>query len=181
MIQDIAPHIYHNEYKPVAPDADSIILAYENGKVFFHKKEDKKLITLPRFRELESLIPNLYENYIYLFSIDEQHFYLIPNLDTSLLPGYEFHENRELRYVQPQHLAFAAITGYQLWFWYKNRRFCGCCGKPMKHDSKERMMYCPSCGRQEYPVLMPAVIVGRNCPPRGHGRGWSESKKSPLL
>lgn len=21
-------------------------------------------------------------------------------------------------------------------------------------------MYCPSCGRQEYPVLMPAVIVG---------------------
>ena len=30
----------------------------------------------------------------------------------------------------------------------------------MKHDTKERMMYCPSCGRQEYPVLMPAVIVG---------------------
>ena len=30
----------------------------------------------------------------------------------------------------------------------------------MKHDTKERMMYCPSCGRHEYPVLMPAVIVG---------------------
>ena len=30
----------------------------------------------------------------------------------------------------------------------------------MKHDTKERMMYCPSCGRREYPVLMPAVIVG---------------------
>ena len=29
----------------------------------------------------------------------------------------------------------------------------------MKHDTKERMMYCPSCNRQEYPVLMPAVIV----------------------
>ena len=75
-------------------------------------------------------------------------------------PGYEFHETRELRYVQPQYLAFATVTGYQLWFWYKNRRFCGCCGKPMKHDTKERMMYCPSCGRREYPVLMPAVIVG---------------------
>ena len=62
MIQDIAPHIYHNEYKPVAPDADSVILAYENGKVFFHKKEDDKIITLPHFRELESQIPNLYEN-----------------------------------------------------------------------------------------------------------------------
>ena len=160
MIQDIAPHIYHNEYKPVAPDADSIILAYENGKVFFHKKEGEKIITLPRFRELESQIPNLYKNYIYLFSIDEQRFYLIPGLDTNLLPGYEFHETRELRYVEPQHLSFAVITGYQLWFWYRNRRYCGCCGHSMKHDKKERMMYCPSCGRQEYPVLMPAVIVG---------------------
>lgn len=43
MIQDIAPHTYHNEYKPVAPDADSVILAYENGKVFFHKKRMIKL------------------------------------------------------------------------------------------------------------------------------------------
>ena len=31
MIQDIFPHIYHNEYKPVVPDSNSIILAYENG------------------------------------------------------------------------------------------------------------------------------------------------------
>ena len=160
MIQDIAPHTYHNEYKPVTPDGNSIILAYENGKCFFHKKEDDVSISLPRFRELEGNVSDLYENYIYLFSIDQERFYLIPGLDTSLLPGYEFHETRELRYVQPQYLAFASITGYQLWFWYRNRRFCGCCGFPMKHDTKERMMYCPSCGRQEYPVLMPAVIVG---------------------
>ena len=137
MIQDIAPHTYHNEYKPVTPDGNSIILAYENGKCFFHKREDGVSISLPRFRELEGNVSDL-----------------------SLLPGYEFHETRELRYVQPQYLAFATVTGYQLWFWYKNRRFCGCCGKPMKHDTKERMMYCPSCGRREYPVLMPAVIVG---------------------
>ena len=161
MIQDIAPHTYHNEYKPVTPDGNSIILAYENGKCFFHKKEDDVSISLPRFRELEGNVSDLYENYIYLFSIDQERFYLIPGLDTSLLPGYEFHETRELRYVQPQYLAFATVTGYQLWFWYKNRRFCGCCGKPMKHDTKERMMYCPSCGRREYPVLLPAVNVGK--------------------
>ena len=64
MIQDIAPHIYHNEYKPVPPDGSSFVLAYENGKVFFHKKEGKTSITLPRFRELESQIPNLYKNYM---------------------------------------------------------------------------------------------------------------------
>lgn len=160
MIQDIAPHTYHNEYKPVAPDENSIILAYENGKSFFRKEDSSDVITLPRFRELEDKAADLYENYIYLFSIDEERFYLIPDLDTALLPGYGFYENRELRYVQPQYISFAVITGYQLWFWYRNRRFCGCCGQPMIHDKGERMMYCPSCGRQEYPVLMPAVIVG---------------------
>lgn len=160
MIQDILPHIYHNEYKPVAPDSNSMILAYEDGKCFFHKEENADTITLPRFRELEDRLSDLYENYIYLFSIDEERFYLIPGLDTALLPGYEFYETRSLRYVHPQHLSFAAITGHQLYQWYRSRQFCGCCGHAMKHDTKERMMYCPVCGRHEYPVLMPAVIVG---------------------
>ena len=92
--------------------------------------------------------------------IDDERFYLIPGLDTALLPGYEFYETRSLRYVHPQHLSFAVITGHQLYQWYRSRQFCGCCGHAMKHDNKERMMYCPVCGRHEYPVLMPAVIVG---------------------
>ena len=29
MIQDIAPHIYHNEYKPVQPEEDSFLLYFE--------------------------------------------------------------------------------------------------------------------------------------------------------
>ena len=38
MIQDIAPHTYHNEYKPVAPDKASHILAYEEGKILIEKR-----------------------------------------------------------------------------------------------------------------------------------------------
>ena len=158
MIQDIAPHTYHNEYKPVAPDKESHILAYEEGKILM--KKDGETMTLPSFRELEGKVENLYENYIYLFSIDEEHFYLIPDLDTSLLPGYQFEITRVLRTAEPQYLAFAGITGYQLFQWYSKRRFCGCCGKPMVHDKHERKMICPACGNGEYPVLSPAVIVG---------------------
>lgn len=77
MIQDIAPHTYHNEYRPVAPDGSSFVLAYENGKSFFHKNDTDNSITLPRFRELEGNISDLYKNYIYLFSIDDERFYLI--------------------------------------------------------------------------------------------------------
>ena len=38
MIQDIAPHTYHNEYKPVAPDKESHILAYGKGKILMKKR-----------------------------------------------------------------------------------------------------------------------------------------------
>ena len=64
MIQDIAPHAYHNEYKPVAPDKESHILAYEEGKILM--KKDGETMTLPSFGELEGKVENLYENYIYL-------------------------------------------------------------------------------------------------------------------
>ena len=54
MIQDIAPHTYHNEYKPVAPDKESHILAYEEGKILM--KKDGETITLPSFGELEGKV-----------------------------------------------------------------------------------------------------------------------------
>ena len=114
MIQDIAPHTYHNEYKPSAPDKDSFILAYEKGSILLPRQERDADITFPRFRELEEKIADLYNNFIYLFSIDDQRFYLIPELDTSLLPDYEFQDVRILRTARPQHLAFAGVTGHQL-------------------------------------------------------------------
>ena len=160
MIQDIAPHTYHNEYKPSAPDKNSFILAYEKGRILLPQQKREEAITFPNFQELEGKIDDLYTNYIYLFSVDEQRFYLIPDLDTSLLPDYEFQDVRVLRTAHPQHLAFAGITGHQLFQWYNKRQYCGFCGKPMVHSQKERMMECPSCGNHEYPVLCPAVIVG---------------------
>ena len=69
MIQDIFPHIYHNEYKPVAPDSNSIILAYENGKCFFHREENSNTIALPRYNEQEVQLSDLNENNKYIFSL----------------------------------------------------------------------------------------------------------------
>ena len=54
MIQDIAPHTYHNEYKPVAPDKESHILAYEEGEILM--KKDGETMTLPSFGELEGKV-----------------------------------------------------------------------------------------------------------------------------
>ena len=92
MIQDIAPHTYHNEYKPSAPDKNSFILAYEKGSILLPHQEREADIYFPRFQDLEEKVSDLYSKYIYLFSIDDQRFYLIPELDTTLLPDYEFQD-----------------------------------------------------------------------------------------
>ena len=126
MIQDIAPHTYHNEYKSSAPDKNSFILAYEKGSILLPHQEREADIYFPRFQDLEEKVSDLYSKYIYLFSIDDQRFYLIPELDTTLLPDYEFQDIRNLRTARPQHLAFAGVTGHQLFQWYSKRRFCGC-------------------------------------------------------
>ena len=34
MIQDIAPHIYHNEYLPHHPQKDSVLLCYDKDRIF---------------------------------------------------------------------------------------------------------------------------------------------------
>ncbi len=41
MIQDIYPHIYHNEYRPAAPQPDSFLLFYDEGCVLASVKGDK--------------------------------------------------------------------------------------------------------------------------------------------
>jgi NAD+ diphosphatase len=78
----------------------------------------------------------------------------------SPVKGYEFVGVNIFRKAQPKYRAFAAITGYHLYGWYRDNRFCGRCGKPMKHDTKERMVYCEHCKNTVYPKICPAVIIG---------------------
>ena len=81
MIQDIAPHTYHNEYKPSAPDKDSFILAYEKGSILLPRQERDADITFPRFRELEEKIADLYNNFIYLYMDNMQLYCIIIKLN----------------------------------------------------------------------------------------------------
>ena len=158
MIQDIAPHHYDNAYHPLPPTADSYALYYEGHTVLTGRQGDE--ITYPRFRDLEQRNPDIYENYTYLFSIDGQGYYLLEYV-TIPTPSVFSMENTEIfRTASPQHLAFAGITGYQLYGWYRDHHFCGRCGSLLKKDGKERMLFCETCHTMEYPKISPAVIIG---------------------
>lgn len=164
MIQDIAPHHYDNTYHPEPPCADSFVLYYEGRNALVVHDGDE--ISFPRFRDLEAQNPGIYEQYTYLFSIDDERFYLLedlvlPKLSSDTEPGrYYMDSIMTFRGAKPRYLGFAGITGHQLAAWYQSRRFCGHCGTPMQPDAKERMMYCPKCRQIEYPKICPAVIIG---------------------
>ncbi len=158
MIQDIAPHIYHNEYRPVEPDTDSYLMYFEKHNAL--AKWDGEEVEFPRFRDFPEVKTELSENIIYLFTVDEKRFYLAKKLPWPERNGFRLESNRGFRDAKPQWMSFAGITGYQLWHWYDVRKYCGHCGSSMVHDTKERMMRCPDCGQMEYPKISPAVIVG---------------------
>ncbi len=158
MIQDIAPHKYANEYKPLPPNEDSFAIFFQDGKVLV--KEEREGHQFPRFRDLEDENPDIYHQYLYLFRIDDVGYYLMDELDYSACSGYTMKNVSIFRNNAPSYQDFAGITAYQLQRWYQSRRFCGICGKPMVHSDKERMVYCVSCKQPEYPKICPAVIVG---------------------
>ena len=160
MIQDITPHTYVNAYWPQPPCEDSYIL-YFRGKQVLIRWQKGRRASFPRFRDLEPYNEGqLYDTYIYLFSVDGQRYYLLDNIDYPMDENYSMEHVEIFRKERPDYLDFVGITGYQLHSWYRSRRFCGVCGKPMVHSDKERMVYCVSCKQMEYPKICPAVIVG---------------------
>ena len=158
MIQDIGPYHLDNHYRPVPPDAESYALYYEDHAALVRKTEEG--IEFPRFRELERLNEELYQDYIYLFSVDGERYYLVQEISREPLSEFSMENTEIFRRAEPRYRSFAGITGYQLYNWYRIRRYCGRCGHMMRHDAKERMLYCEECRNMEFPKICPAVIVG---------------------
>ena len=166
MIQDIYPHKMHNEFRPDAvAGPDDRVLVW-NGKAFLATADfEQETLEYPRYRELKKVGP---EELVYLFSIDEDRYFLhrckpeARSKDILHAPGAEaFYTLPELRKsrLEPRLNVFAAYTAYHLADWYDANRYCGWCGSPSAYDKAERGMRCPVCGKIEYPRINPAVIV----------------------
>ena len=153
MIQDIAPSRLDNAYHPYTPcDKDYLLLFNKDGKILV--REEDGSLCFPVVREMPP------SKTVYLFSIDEDRFFLA--LD-EIQPSDErlcFRALRDLRSAYGGNALFAAFTAYHLWEWYMDNHFCGRCGKLLGFSETERALVCPICGLIRYPRINPAVIVG---------------------
>lgn len=155
MIQDIAPHIYHNEMSWQSPAPDDLVLCFtEQGEVLARCRDAH--LSLPTAAQTAALPEALQ----YLFSIDRRAYYLLSG--ECALPGadgWQPFSTGALRRCAADETLFACAAAGSLWRWYRNTRFCGCCGAALEKSRTERAMVCPACGNTIYPKICPAVIV----------------------
>lgn len=156
MIQDIWPKSLNNSYKKENPANDDIVFCFYNGKVLMSIDEKENTFHFPFYEKFK----DKKEQMQYLFSIDEQKFFLVDWNDEKHMEGYTYENINAVRYSQPRELIFALYTAYHLYVWYRDNQYCGRCGRKNVHDSKERMLYCEHCHNMIYPKIAPAVIVG---------------------
>lgn len=152
MIQEIAPHIFRNEYRHVKAEKEDICLGYKNGKILVNIKDGR--IVYPTFKTLDLSSGKS----IYAFSIDGTPIFLTQE-EAKETGEFTYQPINILRQALPKELAYAGIVGNHLNIWYQDNTFCGRCGEHLEHDTKERMLYCPSCANKVYPIICPAVIV----------------------
>ena len=154
MIQDIFPLKFDNSYKNKEPKDSSIVLYFKDREVLVTGESNN--IAFPTYKEVKDKL----ESYTYLFSIGDTKYFLAEDKLQEVLEGYEMKNIQLFRIAAPRYQAFAGITAFQLFNWYKNNKFCGRCGSKLEKDNKERMLKCNHCNNMVYPKICPAVIVG---------------------
>ncbi len=153
MIQDIAPKRFFNEYRPAAPGANSKCLAFSDNQVLI--KTSAEEITLPEYGEISAYT----EKSTYLFRIDDEEFFLVGFEDCFIPDGYSYEKLQTVRRLRPKDTLFAVLTGFHLYVWYRDNKFCGRCGTSVEHSPNRRVLKCPACKNEIYPKIAPAVIV----------------------
>ena len=154
MIQDIAPHKFHNEFRTdAAPGNETPVLCFDDRKVLVSDSDGQ--ITFPTYAQLGKP-----EGLVYAFAVDETEYFLDLGGSARELDGFAYKDLFALRRSAENVFGMIMFTGYHLASWYKDSVYCGRCGGRNVHSDHERAMYCPHCNKNAYPRIMPAVIVG---------------------
>lgn len=156
MINDIYPHKLNNHFDETAvPKSEDTVLSFREGDVL--AAADDAILRFPKVSDFGGNF-----EYTYLFSVDEERFFLLNESVESMPSGYEYKNLRGMRgkYPDQNREMYAAYTGKHIADWYRDMKFCGRCGGKMIHSGTERAMKCRNCGYTAYPRIMPAVIVG---------------------
>ena len=153
MIQDIFPHVFHNEFHERESLPGDFVAVFSGGKTYLSQGG-----ALPTAAEIKALGVKEHE-LVYLFEIDQTAFFLLWTVPDAVKTALVEQGTGIFRNMKPTYMALAGSTALHLSAWYRSNRFCGRCGAAMERDKVERAMRCPSCGQIVYPRINPAVLA----------------------
>ncbi len=157
MIHDIKPRVFKNDYKNKKAQREDLFLSYKGDTVLVREEEEK--LWYPSFADFEEKYPNLKDNAQFLFKVDDINYFLIRETELEPMEGWGYITTSRFRTEEKYWRSFVGAVGFQLNRWYNNHVFCSRCGKPTECSQKERMLFCPACGLETYPIISPCVIV----------------------
>jgi NAD+ diphosphatase len=157
MIQDIEPHIFDNEYKPLMPKQEDYMMIFREDALL--TKQQGEEIEFPTLTDLQEMGAKMEKRSIFLFSIDQINYFLVRTSQIEESDTWKYEKVLLLKEVKPMWKVFAATVAGQLNRWYATHQFCGKCGTKLVLSETERALKCPSCGLVIYPTISPSVIV----------------------
>ena len=157
MLQDLDFGRLENEFRNVDAAAEDVILCFHGGQVLLRREADDGL-TLPTLATMTKWATPTAPRYLFRL-LDRNYFLWTDDAPLSPDEGYAYEPVRQLRQMKSREICYGVMTGWHLYNWYRANRFCGCCGTPTEHDTRERMLRCPACGNMIFPRISPAVIV----------------------
>lgn len=158
MIQNIGSYKLDNSFKPCEAQKDSVCFTFHRGKLL--GKREKDGFMLPVLAELPGDIEELRKKAIYIFSVQEEPMFLLPDQARrdEAPENMEYVDLRSL-YEEEKWKLLAGVTASHLNHWYEEHRYCGCCGTETGFSGKERAKICPKCGNIQYPRISPVVMA----------------------
>lgn len=163
MLQDLSYGRLENEFENRNPQAGDAVICIRRNEILLKQRE----VEFPRWEQVRGWMENPgweswgEQEFRYVFRLREVNYFLwMGTSGEPNVPSFSYDPIRRLRQQLPREVCYVAMTAWHLYCWYRNNRFCGCCGGRTVHDEQERMVWCPDCGNLIYPRISPAVIVG---------------------
>ena len=163
MLQDLEYGRLENEFRNVQPRDTDAVVCFKGSDLLMKRNPDDTL-ELPTVAQVSAWSGGWQrwreDALQYAFCLhDVNYFIWLGVADEIRDADFRFAFVRTIRQQTSKDICYAMMTAWHLYNWYRVNRFCGACGAATVHDSKERMLRCPSCGNMIFPRISPAVIV----------------------
>ena len=165
MLQDLRFGKLENQFQDIAPDKEAIVVCFRESEILLQRNTDNtlelpKVCGIQRIAEVHKWQAWDEKQLRYIFRLQNVSYFLwMGEAGECGDSNFGYESVRQLRQLQSKDVCFAVMTAWHLFVWYRNNRYCGCCGNRTLHDERERMLRCTKCGNMIYPKISPAVIV----------------------